>query len=185
MLCCDQVLYNCIQQGEAVITLDIPLAMSNEPLSVSWTKKCGGIARQFFTVSTFDKIVTKDGITFDDWSPEYYNEPFSAIIDSSDDDTAFYIALEAVDETNMAFYEPDWADVSDHFHFCSRSVRERPLANLASFTAQWMDDVEEPAVPVSMMSQTYQRPKIETDNRAICNPSLSGAHPHRSSLCRA
>ena len=112
-----QVLYNCIQQGEAVITLDIPLAMSNEPLSVSWTKKCGGIARQFFTVSTFDKIVTKDGITFDDWSPEYYNEPFSAIIDSSDDDTAFYIALEAVDETNMAFYEPDWADVSDHFCF--------------------------------------------------------------------
>eukprot|EP01045_Picozoa_sp_COSAG04_P009563 COSAG04_NODE_559_length_12608_cov_12.306499_4_plen_77_part_00 len=56
VLCCDQVLYNCIQQGEAVITLDIPLAMSNEPLSVSWTKKCGGIARQFFTVSTFDKV---------------------------------------------------------------------------------------------------------------------------------
>ena len=101
VLCCDQVLYNCIQQGEAVITLDIPLAMSNEPLSVSWTKKCGGIARQFFTVSTFDKIVTKDGITFDDWSPEYYNEPFSAIIDSSDDDTAFYIALEAVDEVRI------------------------------------------------------------------------------------
>ena len=43
-----------------------------------------------------------------------------------------------------------------------------------------MDDVEEPAVPVSMMSQTYQRPKIETDNRAICNPSLSGAYPQRS-----
>ena len=72
------------------------------------------------------QIVTKDGITFDDWSPEYYNEPFSAIIDSSDDDTAFYIALEAVDETNMAFYEPDWADVSDHFCFaldlCARDL---------------------------------------------------------------
>lgn len=143
-----KVLYNCIKAGTAIITMEIPLAMSVEPLTVSWTKTCGGIPRQFFSVTTWEKAVVKDGITYDDWAPEYVGESFAAIVDSSEDDTAFYISLEAVDESNVAFYEPDWAD--------------------------WMDDVEEPEVPPNMMAQTYQRPRIETSNPATCNPSLSG-----------
>jgi hypothetical protein len=143
-----KVRYNCVKAGTAIITMEIPIAMSVEPLTISWTKTCGGIARQFFSVTTWEKAVVKDGITFDDWSPEYVGEPFSAIVDSSEDDTTFYVSLEAVDESNVAFYEADWAD--------------------------WMDDVEEPEVPPSMMSQTFQRPRIETSNPAVCNPSLSG-----------
>ena len=140
-----KVLYNCVKAGTAVITMEIPLAMSTEPLTISWTKTCGGIPRQFFSVTTWEKAVVKDGITFDDWAPEYASEAFSAIVDSSEDDTTFWLALEAVDESNMAFYEPDWAD--------------------------WMDDVEEPTVPANMMAQTFQRPRVTTSNPATCNPS--------------
>ncbi len=79
-----KVLYNCVKAGTAIITMEIPLAMSVEPLTISWTKTCGGIARQFFSVTTWEKDVVKDGITFDDWSPEYVGEPFFAVVDSSE-----------------------------------------------------------------------------------------------------
>ena len=110
---------------------------------------CADTPRQFFSVTTWERgQVVRDGITYDDWAPEYVGEAFAATVDSSEDDSTFYLSLDAVDESNVAFYEPDWAD--------------------------WMDDVEEPEVPESMMPQTFQRPRIQTSNPAVCNPSMSG-----------
>jgi hypothetical protein len=139
------VVYNCVAQGTAVITLTIELAM-NAPLVISWTKTCGGIPRPYFSVTTWENAVVKDGVTYDDWSSEYVGEAFAAVVDSSDDKTSLYLGLEARDETTTAFYEPEWSD--------------------------WADDIETPTIPANLMSQTYQRPRVETSDKSICNPTL-------------
>ena len=140
------VIYNCVERGEVTITMTIPFAM-NPDVVISWQKSCGGVARPYFSVMTWESPVVKDGVTYDDWSPEFVGEPFAALVDSSEDETQLYIGLEAKDESNAGFYEPDWSD--------------------------WMDDVESPSIPPNLMSQTYQRPMVETSNPSICNPSLS------------
>ena len=128
------VLYNCVKRGSVTITMTIPFTM-NPDVVVSWTKTCGGIPRQYFSVTTWESPVVKDGVAYDDWSPEFVGESFAAVVDSSDDITSLYLSLDAQDESTVAFYEPDWSD--------------------------WMDDVESPSVPVSTVAHGAAAARVQ------------------------
>ena len=100
--------------------------------------------RPYFAVAGWERLVVKDGVTFDDWSPEYVGEVFSAVVDGSEDRTSFFISLdESPEETTV---EEDWSD--------------------------WIDTDDSPSAGVG--SQAFQHPLIASSDPITCNPSVSG-----------
>eukprot|EP01052_Picozoa_sp_SAG31_P002629 SAG31_NODE_94_length_26208_cov_6.281091_19_plen_407_part_00 len=145
-----KVTYNCQTHGSATVTMVVPLPMHDD-LHWAWKKTCGGLYRQYLSVSTVEKAVVRDGVTFDDWNLEYAGEPLSATIDSRDDTVSFFLTIDADDSSGLHVPGANTEDWND-----------------------WLDAADMPVVPPNMAVQTYERPLVTTSSRAICNPALGG-----------
>jgi hypothetical protein len=157
-----EVVYNCLAAGKATLSLTVPLTLHND-LRWSWVKDCGGMARQQFTVSTFEAPVVRDGVAFDDWSLEHMDEPTAARVDSSAASLTFELALH--DHARLTGSRSIGTDgdagpleTSDWRRGRSKGRREKPS------------------------SQAYGQPRAQSSDPAVCLPQLGGAARHGGTL---
>eukprot|EP01043_Picozoa_sp_COSAG02_P017977 COSAG02_NODE_827_length_16704_cov_8.649322_2_plen_1056_part_00 len=152
------VTYNCVAKGSSIITLTIPFVMY-DPIDLQWTKICEGGPREFFTVRNNEKLVVEDGAPLDHWNPVYAEEN-GVIIDAGDTETTFQIQMaedpKAVQDTMPMeeSYLDEYVDffVEDTYHNTHSAI-----------------------LHATRMVQTYGRPRIQSDKKGICRPSLSGS----------
>ena len=151
------VTYNCVAKGSSIITLSIPFVMY-DTIEIQWTKQCDGGSREFFTVRAMEQLVVEDGVAMDHWHP-LYTKDFGQIIDSGDTETTFQIQMaenpKAMADAGPAEdnYLDEWVDM---------------------FVEDTYTSVGQAVSHATSLVQTFGRPRISSDNKRVCRPSLAG-----------
>lgn len=194
-----QVTYNCLQHGQATISMVIPLPMHDD-LHFSWKKTCGGLYRQYLSVSTFEKPVVRDGVAYDDWQLVTPTPPppppgathaaqtrsRPAAVWARCRTLAVAVCRPAL--ISVAVRWQEYAGESDSATVDSRedsvsfflTIDANDLTHAAINTedwTDWLDSADMPTVPPNMAVQTYQRPTVTTTERQVLPSAATLAAP--------